>query len=126
MKRQILQAIPFAILMTICFWTGWALVGARFVHYHAQRRILAPEHYTADVISVASSSTDERELSKFRKSQDGQYYVRVATLGTAHHLVQTTLHLLPPFLLSLLGAVAAIWIQRRSNAEPNQQVQASR
>ena len=120
MKRQTLQVLPMVMLIAICISTAGAWGFARFVHYHAQRQILPPAHYTADVVPVAGNSVDERELSHFRKSEDGQYYVRVATLGTAHHLPRTTSDLLPPFVLALVGVIAALIAERKHKPEPNQ------
>ncbi len=125
MKKRMVQVFPLIMMIMICFWIALTWVGVRFVHYHAQRAILAPAHYTAEVIPVGNGTAD-KELSRFRKSEDGQYYVRVATLGTAHHLTRTTWDLFPPFLLGLLGVVILVWMQRRANAERNQQVQATR
>jgi hypothetical protein len=101
-------------------------VFARYVHYHAQRQILAPAHYTADVVPVGTGVPVGGELADFRESEDGRYYVRVATLGTAHHLARTTSDLLPPFVFSVLGVVVAIVVQRKRKPEPNQQVEATR
>ena len=126
MNKQRLQALPMVILVMICFWIAGAWAFARFVHYHAQRQMLAPAHYTADVIPVADAPTENRQLADLKKSEDGQYYVRVATLGTAHYIARTTSDLLPPFVMALAGAVMAVWIQRKQKAEPNQQVQATR
>ena len=121
MKRQTLQALPIVIMLMICVWIAGAWTFARFVHYHAQRQILVPAHYTADVISAASSAPDTRDMADFRKSEDGQYFVRVATLGTAHHMDRTTSDLLPPFILALGGFVLSVLLQKRQNAEPDPQ-----
>lgn len=126
MKKQSLQALPTVILVMICFWLASAWFFARFVHYHVQRQILAPAHYTADVMPVAGGVPAGAESADFRKSDDGQYYVRVATLGTAHHMARTTSDLFPPFALALVGVIAALVAQRKQKAEPNQQVQATR
>ncbi len=126
MKKRSLQALPTIILVMICFWSASAWAFARYVHYHAQRQILAPAHYTADVIPASTGVPGGAESADFRKSEDGQYYVRVATLGTAHHLARTTSDLLPPFALALVGVIAAVVVQRNLKPEPNQQVQATR
>lgn len=126
MKRQGQLAFPILVLIMICLWIASAWVFARFVHYHAQRQILAPAHYTADVVPVATGVPGAGKLADFRKSEDGQYFVRVATLGTAHHLARTTSDLLPPFVLALVGLVVALIGQRKQKPDPNQQVQASR
>lgn len=126
MKKRSLQALPTLVLVMICFWIVIEWAFARYVHYHAQRQILAPAHYTADVIPVSTGVSGGAESADFRKSEDGQYYVRVATLGTAHHLARTTSDLLPPFALALLGVIAAVVVQRNQKPEPNQQVQATR
>jgi len=123
MKRQTLQRFPMVILIMICLWIASTWVFARFVHYHAQRSILPPPHYTAEVIPVTGGASGNRELGDFRTSEDGRYYVRVATLGTAHHIARTTSDLLPPFVLALAGVVITGWIQRKQSAEPNEQVQ---
>ena len=110
----------------ICFWIASAWVFARFVHYHAQRQILPPAHYAADVVPVATGAPGGGESAGFGKSEDGRYYVRVATLGTAHHLARTTSDLLPPFGLALVGVIVALIVQRKQRPGPNQQVQATR
>ena len=120
MNKQSLQALPTVILVMICFWIASAWVFARFVHYHAQRQILAPAHYTADVVPVTTGVPGGGESADFRKSEDGQYYVRVATLGTAHHLARTTSDLLPPFGLALVGVIVALIFQRKQKPESNQ------
>ncbi len=126
MRRQTQETLPIVVMMMICFWIASAWIFARFVHYHAQRQILAPAHYTADVVPVASGVPDSSNLEDLRKSEDGAYYVHVATLGTAQHLSRTTSDLLPPFVLALVGVVAALIVQRKQKPEPNQQVQATR
>jgi hypothetical protein len=126
MKKQLLQLLPTVVLVIICLLIAIEWVFVRFVHYQAQRRILDPAHYTADVMPVSAGIQGRAESSEFRRSEDGQYYVRVATLGTAHHLERTTSDLLPPFALALAGVIAALVAQRRQKPEPNQQVQATR
>ncbi len=126
MKKRILQALPTIILVMICFLIASEWVFARFVHYHAQRQILAPAHFTADVIPASTGVAGGVESADFRKSEDGQYYVRVATLGTAHHLARTASDLLPPFALALVGVIAALVVQRKQKPEPNQTVRATR
>ena len=101
------------ILIMICFWIASTWIFARFVHYHAQKQILAPAHYTADVIPVTGRANETEPLADFKESKDGLYYVRVATLGTAHHIRRTTSDLIIPFILSLSGIVIAIWIQSK-------------
>jgi hypothetical protein len=122
MKKQALRLLPTVILFVICLQlaTEWAF--ARFVHYHAQRQTLAPAHYTVDVIPVLSGMPYNRQTD-FRKSEDGQYYVRVATLGTAHHMARTTSDLLSPFLFALSGLIVTLWIQRKQIAKPNHRVE---
>lgn len=122
MKKQVLQVLPTVVLVIICLLIATELVFVRFVHYKAQRRILDPTHYTANVIPVSAGKQGRADSSEFLRTEDGQYYVRVATLGTAHHLERTTSDLLPPFVLALAGVIAALVAQRRQKAEPNQQV----
>jgi len=116
MKKQTLQMVPIVVLFLICVQLATAWVFARFVHYHAQRQILAPAHYTADVIPVMSGVPADQQAD-FRKSEDGQYFIRVATLGTAHHIARTTSDLLPPFFFALLGLVVSVWIQRKQSSQ---------
>jgi hypothetical protein len=125
MKKQVLQVLPTVVLVIICFCIATEWVFVRFVHYKAQRRILNPAHYTVDVMPVSAGIQSRADSSEFCMTEDGQYYMRVATLGTAHHLERTTSDLLPPFALALAGVIAALVAQRRQKPEPNQQVQAT-
>ena len=118
MKKQTIQALPTVILFIICLQLATTWVFARYVHYHAQRQILAPAHYTVDVIPVTTGMSDNR-LTDFRKSEDGQYNVRVATMGTAHLMARTTSDLLPPFSIALLGLAVSVWIQTKQAAQAN-------
>lgn len=49
------------------------------MHYHAQHRVLKPADDTVSVTPVSGDSGHERRIS-----DDGQYAVRVTTLGSAH------------------------------------------
>jgi uncharacterized ion transporter superfamily protein YfcC len=108
MKKQqerFYQMLPVVIFVMICFWTVSTWVFARFVHYHAQYRVLKPADYTAKVEPVATASRVIGESGDYQKSEDEKFYVRVKTLGTAHHVERTTTDLLPIFVFSLGGVV---------------------
>jgi len=113
MTTRTLHTIPMCTLIMVCFWIASTWIFARFVHYHAQRQLLSPAHYTADVIAVTGGANEREPFADFKKSEDGLYYVRVATLGTAHHIRRTTSDLIIPFILSLSGIVIATWIQSK-------------
>jgi len=123
MKRQqerFYQMLPLVILAMICFWTLSTWIFARFVHYHAQYRVLQPAHYTAKVEPVATASRAIGESGDYQRSEDEKFYVRVTTLGTAHHVERTTTDLLPIFLFSLGGLVSSLWIQRKRKSQTEQ------
>jgi hypothetical protein len=125
MNKQTQQAFPTIMLTMICLSIAIIWIFARFVHYHAQHQILAPAHYTANVIPATDRTTENQQLMDFKKSEDGQYYVRVTTLGTAHHIRRTTSDLMFPFIFALGGVIVAVWIRRKQKTESNQQVQAT-
>jgi len=118
-QERFYQILPVVVLVMICFWTVSTWVFARFVHYHAQYRVLKPAHYTASVEPVPTASRVIGESGDYQKSEDEEFYVRVTTLGTAHHVERTTSDLLPIFLFSLAGVVSSLWIQgkRKSKSE---------
>ena len=123
MKRQqerFYHMLPLVIFAMICFWTVSTWVFARFVHYHAQYRVLQPAHYTAKVEPVATASQVIGESGDYQKSEDEKFYVRVTTLGTAHHVERTTSDLLPIFVFSLAGIVSSLWIERKRQSKPQQ------
>jgi len=117
MKKLTPQMVSTVILLMICLTTATKWVSARFVLDHSQRRILAPAHYKATVLPASAGVPAVDDSSEFRKTDDGQFYVRVATLGTAHHLERTTSDLLPPFILAVVGLVLTGWLQRKQSAE---------
>jgi len=118
-QERFYQILPVVVLVMICFWTVSTWVFARFVHYHAQYRVLEPAHYTVKVEPVATASRAIGESGDYQKCEDEKFYVRVKTLGTAHHVGRTTSDLLPIFLFSLAGVVSSLWIQgkRKSKSE---------
>ena len=123
MKRQqerFYHMLPLVIFVMICFWTVSTWVFARFVHYHAQYRVLKPPHYTAKVEPVATASQVIGESGDYQKSENEKFYVRVTTLGTAHHVERTTSDVLPIFVFSLGGGVSSLWIQRKRKSKAQQ------
>jgi len=119
-QERFYQILPVVVLVMICFWTVSTWVFARFVHYHAQYRVLKPAHYTASVEPVPTASRVIGESGDYQKSEDEEFYVRVTTLGTAHHVERTTSDLLPIFLFSLAGVVSSLWIQRKRKSKSEQ------
>lgn len=111
--KNLSQMWPAGMFLVICLMTASTWIFARFVTYHAQNRILSPANYVAEVIPVGSVEANERNPVDFRESEDGRYYVRVVTLGTAQCVVQATLDLLPPFVTALIGLVISVVILRR-------------
>jgi hypothetical protein len=105
------------ILMMISVWSlaAWAI--AYFVHYHAQHQLLRPANYDVTVVPAAGAAAPGED---YRLSEDGKYFVRVFTLGSAHYIDRITMELLPVVLLSVAGFVTAVYMQRRARktAEP--------
>ena len=112
MKMQTLQKVVMIILATMCVVTGFTWGHARLYIYHSQSRLLAPADYLAEVIPVSSGVPDNRQ-AEFRKTDNGQYYVHVNTLGTAHYIDLMTPYLLGQFFLALSGYIVCVWIQRK-------------
>jgi hypothetical protein len=100
--------------MMICSWSLASVVITYFVHYHAQHQVLRPADY--DVTVVPASSADAAPSGDYRLSEDGAYYVRVMTLGSAHYVDRTTSDLLPVFLMGAVGFATAVYVLRRSAA----------
>ncbi len=118
-KPSLAFRLVVTILMIINLWSlsSWAI--AYFMHYHGQRQVLRPADYDATVVPAAGA--DVAPGKDFRRSEDGGYFVLVATLGTAPYIDRTTSDLLPVFLLSAVGLVIALWAQRKGilgGAEP--------
>jgi hypothetical protein len=120
MNKYKLRHLPIVVLSIVCVQLAVAWGLARFVHYHDQRQILPSAHYTADVLP-ASAGAPEQDATEFRLSADGQSYVRVATLGTAHHMARTSSDLLPILFFTLMGLIATIWVQAKQPAGPDSQ-----
>lgn len=117
MHQHKLRHLPIVVLSIVCVQLAVAWGMARFVHYHDQRQILPPAHYTADVLPAAPG----QDATEFRLSEDGQYNVRVATLGTAHHMARTSSDLLPVLFFALMGLIATLWIHVTQPASPDSQ-----
>ncbi len=103
-----------------CFTNGMDWAYKRFYIYRSQGWLLAPADYKAEVIPVTTGVSDNRQ-AEFRKSNDGQYYVRVKTLGTAHYIERITPNLLGPFVLALAVFIVFVWVRRKQSPEPNHQ-----
>ena len=105
--------IATAFLLIICLSAAsqWCL--SRFWLYHAQNRVLQPSDYTVSVAPAASATYGDTKLS-----DDGQFAVKVMTVGTSHAMDQVTNSLLPVFLLGVIGLAAALYVGRRPNQQP--------
>jgi hypothetical protein len=107
-----------AILMVIFLWSQAAWTIAFFTHYHAQHQLLRPADYDVTVVPAAGAATPGED---YRLSEDGKFFVRVFTLGTAHYIDRITADLLPVVLLSVAGIVTALCVQRKfcKSAKPS-------
>jgi hypothetical protein len=117
MKIQTLQKVLVSLLVVSCLSNGMDWAHKRFCIYRSQGWLLAPADYHAEVIPVTSGVPDNRQ-AEFRKSNDGQYYVRVRTLGTAHYIKRITAHFVYPFVLAL--AVSIVWVLMRRRQSSRQ------
>ncbi len=116
------ERLPLPLFALICFWAVSQFVFARFVLYHAQYRVLDPAHYTVAVVPVAAKTdgvTPARD--GHRESENGAYFVKVTTLGTAHHIDRTITDLVPFFLFGVAGLGAVIYSQRKRATNEVQQ-----
>jgi len=85
----------------------------RFWLYHAQNRVLQPSDYTVSVEPAVSGSSGDARLS-----DDGQFSVKVMTVGTSHAMDQVTNSLVPVFLLSVIGIAVTLYVARRRDQRP--------
>lgn len=124
-KLQFYARLPWAIFLVIVLMTGWDAVFMRFIHYHAQNRVLRPDDYDIQVVtaedyrSLSDSSETSVHLSDgtvltkavawdstmFKPVRGGALHAKVTTKGTAHIFNQV----LPKTILVLvLGIVGMI------------------
>lgn len=94
-------AATFLYLTCVIAITQWGL--DRFWLYHAQNRVLAPSDYTVSVLPGSAEVTGD-----LRRSDDGQFVVKVTTLGTSHAMDHITNSLLPVVLVAIIG-LAMTW-----------------
>ena len=108
------------IVIVMCLANGGSWLHSRFVIYRSQGWLLKPTDYQAEVVPASSAVPEERR-DQFRKSVDGQYYVCVGTLGTAHYLGRVGPMLVGPFIMALLVFIMELWLrvkQRSSETKP--------
>lgn len=112
MKIRTLQKVLVSLLVLSCFTNGVDWAHKRFYIYRLQGWLLEAADYHAEVRPVTIGVPDNRQ-AEFRKSNDGQYYVRVTTLGTAHYIKRITGHLVYPFVLALAVSIVWLWMRRK-------------
>jgi len=117
MKIQTLQKVLVSLLVVSCLSNGMDWAHKRFYIYRSQGWLLEPADYHAEVRLVTIGVPDNRQ-AEFRKSNDGQYYVRVITLGTAHYIKRITGHLVYPFVLALAVFIVWLWMRRKQALSP--------
>lgn len=125
MKIQTLQKVLVSLLVVSCLSNGVDWAFKRFYIYRSQGWLLAPADYHAEVRPVTIGVPDNRQAD-FRKSNDGQYYVRATTLGTAHYIKRITGHLIYPFVLALAVSVVWVLMRRKQFPKTNHQDEAAR
>src|ERR1043165_2796359 len=74
-------ATTFLFFICMVAASQWCL--NRFWLYHAQNRVLQPSDYTVSVAPAVSGSAADARLS-----DDGQFSVKVVTVGTSHAMDQ--------------------------------------
>lgn len=112
MKIQTLQTVLVSMLVLSCFTNGMDWAFKRFYIYRSQGWLLAPADYHAEVRPVTIGVPDNRQ-AEFRNSNDGQYYVRVSTLGAAHYIKRITPNFVIPFILALAVSIVWVWMRRK-------------
>lgn len=112
-KSRFVDMLPLVLFVMICGQAIMQFVFVRYVHYHAQNRVLNPADYSADVLPAASA--DDDSATSFRKSDDGEFVVKVTTLGTAHELSRFTTMLLPILGLGIAGVAASLYKLRQQS-----------
>jgi hypothetical protein len=103
-------ATTFLFFICMVAASQWCL--NRFWLYHAQNRVLQPSDYTVSVAPAVSGSAADARLS-----DDGQFSVKVVTVGTSHAMDQVTNSLLPVFLLGAIGIAATLYVARRRDRQ---------
>lgn len=100
-------------LFIICIHAAsqWCLY--RFWLYHAQNRVLQPSDYTVSVTPAARGSSGDARLS-----DDGQFSVKVMTVGTSHAMHEVTHSLLEVFGLGVIGVAVTLYVARRRDQRP--------
>jgi hypothetical protein len=127
MKIQTLQKILVSLLVVSCLTNGVDWAHKRFYIYRSQGWLLAPADYHAQVIPVTSGVPDYRQAearksaAEFHKTLDGQYYVRVITLGTAHYIDRVTGNFIIPFVLALAVSIVWVWTRLKRSRKPDHQ-----
>lgn len=104
-------ATIFLYIICLMAASQWCL--HRFWLYHAQNRVLQPSHYTVSVAPAAAGVSEGARLS-----DDGQFAVKVMTVGTSHAMDRVTDSLLPLFLLGVIGLAATWYVARRRDPQP--------
>jgi hypothetical protein len=127
--RILLVPVLFFLLLTCIFWS-WVFM--RFLHYEAQYRSLAPEHYNVDVVTAEDyrllADPENREvtlsdgttirkapiwddviLPKYKPVRNGTHYVLVRTKGTAHFLPYVSGYFLMFGFLAACGLAVSLW-----------------
>ena len=84
---------------------------------------MSPADYGVEVRPVTIGVPDNRQ-AEFQKTIDGQYYVRVHTLGTAHYIDRVTGNFVIPFVPALGMLIVWVWTRPKRSREPNHQDEA--
>jgi hypothetical protein len=113
-KSQFISRLPLTLFALICCFSLSAWVFARFVHYHAQYRVLRPDDYIVTVMPATIAKDAPATGDTYRKSDDGAYLVKVTILGTAPYADRATTDLLPLFVLGVIGVGASAYAQRQN------------
>jgi hypothetical protein len=135
-RSTLLWAIWIVLLMQIL----WAWAFARFLHYDAQNRLLAPEHFDVQVVTaddyrklsdpavrevaLSDGSTfikaevwERNVLPNYKPTADGGLYLLVTTKGTAHALTYVEHYILMFAFVAACGAGLSFWSLKLTRAE---------
>ena len=112
-RQSLTVRIATTFLFTICIVAAsqWCLY--RFWLYHGQSRVLQPSDYTVSVAPAVPGSSGDARLS-----DDGQFSVKVVTIGTSHSMHEVTHSLLQVFCLGVIGVAATLYVARRRDQRP--------
>lgn len=126
------RLLPSVILAMLLITVVLQWITMNVVHRDAQYRSLAPEYYLVEVLTptdyrlLADPSNrdvvlsdgrriekapvwDEIVLPNYKLTDDGKFYVRVTTKGTAHMLPYVGPHFLMLGFLAACGLLASLW-----------------